>query len=48
MKESIVDDELDMKILFEQRFRREIREHAIEILDGGKEAFEKRKNKYKI
>ena len=25
-----------------------IREHAIEILDGGKEAFEKRKNKYKI
>jgi hypothetical protein len=25
-----------------------IREHAIEILDGGKEAFEKRKDKYKI
>jgi hypothetical protein len=25
-----------------------IREHAIDILDGGKEAFEKRKNKYKI
>jgi hypothetical protein len=25
-----------------------IREHAIEILDGGKEAFEKRKHKYKL
>lgn len=25
-----------------------IREHAIDVLDGGKEAFEKRKNKYKI
>lgn len=25
-----------------------VREHAIDILDGGKEAFEKRKNKYKI
>ncbi|HTK06808.1 MAG TPA: hypothetical protein VL485_06560 [Ktedonobacteraceae bacterium] len=25
-----------------------MREHTIDILDGGKEAFEKRKNKYKI
>ena len=25
-----------------------IREHAVEILDGGKEAFQKRRDKYKI
>ena len=31
MKILVVDDELDMKMLFEQRFRKEIRDHSIDF-----------------
>lgn len=31
MKVLVVDDEQDMKMLFEQRFRKEIREHTIDF-----------------
>ena len=31
MKVLVVDDEQDMKMLFEQKFRKEIREHAIDF-----------------
>lgn len=31
MKVLVVDDEQDMKILFEQKFRKEIREHSIDF-----------------
>jgi CheY-like chemotaxis protein len=32
MKILVVDDEKDMQVLFEQRFRREIKEHALEFV----------------
>jgi CheY-like chemotaxis protein len=40
MKILVVDDEKDMQVLFEQRFRKEIREHAIEFsfASSGEEA----------
>ncbi len=31
MKVLVVDDEIDMKFLFEQKFRKEIKEHSIEF-----------------
>ena len=40
MKVLVVDDEPDMKMLFEQRFRKEIREHTIDFAfaDSGEQA----------
>lgn len=40
MKVLVVDDEIDMKNLFEQKFRKEIKEHAIEFAfaNSGEEA----------
>lgn len=40
MKVLVVDDELDMKTLFEQRFRKEIRDHVIDFAfaNSGEEA----------
>jgi CheY-like chemotaxis protein len=40
MKVLVVDDEMDMKMLFEQRFRKEIREHSIDFAfaNSGEEA----------
>ena len=40
MKVLVVDDELDMKNLFEQKFRKEIKEHTIEFAfaNSGEEA----------
>lgn len=40
MKVLVVDDELDMKNLFEQKFRKEIKDHAIEFAfaNSGEEA----------
>ncbi len=32
MKILVVDDEMDMQMLFEQRFRKEIRQHAVEFV----------------
>lgn len=42
MKVLVVDDELDMKILFEQRFRKEIREGKIDFAfaSSGEQALE--------
>lgn len=42
MKVLVVDDELDMKMLFEQRFRKEIREHQIDFAfaNSGEQALE--------
>jgi CheY-like chemotaxis protein len=42
MKILVVDDELDMRILFEQRFRKEIRERTVEFAfaTSGEQALE--------
>lgn len=42
MKVLVVDDELDMKMLFEQRFRKEIREQSIDFAfaNSGEQALE--------
>lgn len=42
MKILVVDDEQDMQVLFEQRFRKEIREHVVEFAfaTSGEQALE--------
>jgi two-component system, chemotaxis family, chemotaxis protein CheY len=46
MKLLVVDDEVDVKVLFEQKFRKEIREHEFEFqfAFSGEEALEYIKN----
>ena len=40
MKVLVVDDEIDMQMLFEQRFRKEIRDGQIAFATSGEEALE--------
>ena len=51
MKILVVDDEQDIKVLFEQRFRKEIRENQVEFFFAfsGEEALERmRRMEYAI